>query len=213
MQTCAYYAVHNPVYSIHPNLLVSYDSQTQNCLSLPLIPRPRSQRIPAPKNQTIQETSRLPNASSSRPRQKARVFGGSCRGRVSKRVHKTKASGHASLIYAGKQDENVGRSDQHDIHLLNSPVKRSNATRNNGRYTNLTLNTIASYILGPNAPPSLGSSYQTKNSRPRIPTRANGRGGRLRRQVNQLVRRKLGLVQQMRWLKLAPIQTRMKSNI
>lgn len=38
-------------------------------------------------------------------------------------MHKTKASGHASLTYVGEQDENVERSDQHDIHLSNPSEK------------------------------------------------------------------------------------------
>ena len=211
MQTCAYCVVHNPVSSIHPNPLVSYVLQTRNYLSLPLIPRPRSQRNPASKSRAIRETLHLPSALSSRPRQKARVFGGSCHGRVSKRAHKTKDSGHVSLTYAGEQDENIGRSHQHGIHLSNSPVKKSNATRNNGRYTKSTLNTIVSCTLGPNAPPSLGSNYQTETPRQQIPTRPNGRAGHLRRRANRLYRRKLGLVPQMNWLKLTPIQTRSRS--
>lgn len=156
MQTCVYCAVHSPVYSILRNLPASYAPQNRDYLSLPLILRPRSRESPASRGSKIREISRLPSASSSRPRPKARLSGGLCHGRVSKRVHKTKGFGHASLTYAGEQDENVGRSDQHGIHLSNSPAKKFNATRNNGRYTNLTLNIIASYTPGPNAPLSPG---------------------------------------------------------
>ena len=75
---------------------------------------------------------------------------------------RTKESGDASsATCTGEQDENVGRSDQHSINLSNSPVKESNATWNNGRCTNLTLNsTNASCTLGANTPPLLGSPNQ-----------------------------------------------------
>lgn len=101
-QTCAYCAVHNQVYSIHPNLRVSFAPQTRNYRSRPLIQRPRFQRNPAVKNPTTRQPSRLQNVSSSRPRQKARALGGSYRVRVLKRAHKTRASGHAPLTYAGE---------------------------------------------------------------------------------------------------------------
>lgn len=72
----------------------------------------------------------------------------------------------------------------------------------------MTPSTIASCTLGPNAPPSLGSNSQTMTSKPQIPTPANDRGACLPGSTNQLGRRKLGLVPQMLWLKMALARTK-----